>query len=240
MKFRDIELLSSYLDGQLSPSESARLESRLSSDPNLRAILDDLREARGLLRQLPARKAPRNFRLTREMVGLKPPLPRAYPTFRFATAVATLLLAITFGINAIGPSLASRAAAPAAEAVGMGGGGGGCAEPCGFEPSLQVPAATESPATEAPVEPPVAAPSLALVPTETPPAAADSVPQSGTPVAKEAPTEETMLFSEETQRAPAPTGILVPANWQIALGIIAAIGALILFLMRRAAMQRWK
>ena len=48
MNQRDLELLSSYLDGQLKPSDSARLEARLSTDPGLRAVLDDLRSARGL------------------------------------------------------------------------------------------------------------------------------------------------------------------------------------------------
>ena len=69
MNSRDLELLSSYLDGQLKPSESARLERRLASEPDLRSVLDDLRAARGLLRQLPVRKAPRNFTLTPKMVG---------------------------------------------------------------------------------------------------------------------------------------------------------------------------
>ena len=73
MNFRDVELLSSYLDGQLKLSDSARLERRLSLDPDLRAVLDDLRSARGLLRQLPMRKAPRNFTLTPKMVGKNPP-----------------------------------------------------------------------------------------------------------------------------------------------------------------------
>ena len=99
MKQRDLELLSSYLDGQLKPSDSARLEARLSSDPDLRSVLNDLRAARGLLRQLPMRKAPRNFTLTPKMVGKNPPLPRAYPAFRFVTALATLLLFFTVGLN---------------------------------------------------------------------------------------------------------------------------------------------
>ena len=58
---RDIEKLSSYLDGQLSPSDSARLESRISTDPELDSVLSDLRAARGILRKLPARKAPRTW-----------------------------------------------------------------------------------------------------------------------------------------------------------------------------------
>ena len=56
--FRDIEQLSSYLDGQLSPSESARLESRLASDPELASAFNDLRAARGILRKLPVAQSP--------------------------------------------------------------------------------------------------------------------------------------------------------------------------------------
>lgn len=92
MNKRDLELLSSYLDGELKPSDSTKLEARLTSDPELASVLNDLRAARTLLRKLPARKAPRNFTLTRKMVGQNPPLPRAYPIFRFATAAATLLV----------------------------------------------------------------------------------------------------------------------------------------------------
>ena len=86
--FREIEQLSSYLDGQLSSSESKRLEARIASDPELASAFNDLRAARGILRKLPARKAPRNFTLTRQMVGLKPPLPRSYSFFRFYHSAA--------------------------------------------------------------------------------------------------------------------------------------------------------
>src|SRR5512145_3577188 len=110
MNHRDLELLSSYLDGQLKPSDSARLEARLASDPDLRAVLSDLRSARGLLRQLPMRKAPRNFTLTPQMVGKNPPLPRTYPAFRFVTALATLLFFATMGANLLVPQMASQPA----------------------------------------------------------------------------------------------------------------------------------
>ena len=86
MNQRDIELLSSYLDGQLSSSDVNRLEIRIKTDPQLASVLTDLRATRSLLRKLPQRRAPRNFTLTRKMVGQNPPLPRAYPVFRFATA----------------------------------------------------------------------------------------------------------------------------------------------------------
>src|SRR5690242_9748759 len=117
MNQRDRELLSAYLDEQLNSSESARLESSLNSDPQLASVLNDLRATRSLLRKLPARRAPRNFTLTRKMVGQNPPLPRAYPIFRFATALATLLFIFSFGLNSI-----NRAAL--SPQFGMGGGGG--------------------------------------------------------------------------------------------------------------------
>ena len=148
MNDRDLELLSSYLDGQLTPSDSARLESRLKSDGGLASTLDDLRAARTLLRQLPKRRAPRNFTLTRKMVGLNPPLPRSYPAFRFATVVATLLFFFTFGINTFAPQLAQ---------ISPFGTGGGAPEIFSAAPAAATEApvfaeaaATEAPATEAP------------------------------------------------------------------------------------------
>jgi hypothetical protein len=247
MKFRDIELLSSYLDGHLSPSESARLETRLSSDPNLRAAIDDLREARGLLRKLPVRKAPRNFTLTRQMVGLKPPLPRAYPTFRFATALATLLFIVTFAVNALGSSLTYSAAAPA-PASESGGGGGPC-QACGGGPaeSLEAPAAeapTEAPAMEAPAatEAPPSAPSLAVMPTPTPALTSDSARQSETPTSKETATESATLnaMPQQSVQSRAPAQTLIPILWQVGLAIVALMSGLVALLMRRAAAQKWK
>src|SRR5512138_2426981 len=132
MKQRDLELLSSYLDGQLKPSDSARLEARLAADPSLRSVLDDLRAARGLLRKLPVRRAPRNFTLTPKMVGKNPPLPRAYPAFKFVTALAAVLLFFSLGANFLVPQMASSPLA-------YGKGGGGAPDVY----SAQAPAATE-------------------------------------------------------------------------------------------------
>jgi hypothetical protein len=128
MNFRDVELLSAYLDGRLKPSDAARLESRLSSDPALKATLEDLRQTRGLLRRLPQRRAPRDFRLTPKMAGVRPPEPRSYPVFRFATALAALLFVAAVALNALTPFAASHLTA-AAPAYGMGGGGYGGGAP---------------------------------------------------------------------------------------------------------------
>jgi len=229
MNQRDLELLSSYLDGQLKPSDSARLEARLASDPDLRAVLDDLRAARGLLRQLPMRKAPRNFTLTPKMVGKNPPLPRSYPAFRFVTALASLMLFFTLGLNFVVPQMAQ------APAFGMGG-GGGPPEVFSAEQAPAVPeaAATEAPATEAPAEEPSVL--MEPLPTATISPAADTAREAETPTDKQGVTSETDVLVEPQQPPLAPP---VPPSWQVVLAAIAVLGALGMVLMRQAAASRW-
>ena len=71
IKSQDWETLSAYLDGQLTPRELTHLETRLSSDPELRTALEELRQTRGVLRSLPKLRVPRNFTLSPEMVGIR-------------------------------------------------------------------------------------------------------------------------------------------------------------------------
>lgn len=94
ISMREWEALSAYLDEQLSAKERARLETRLNQAPELRSALEDLRRTRAVLRSQPRVRAPRNFTLTPDMVGLKSrPVRRApaYPFFRFASALAGVL-----------------------------------------------------------------------------------------------------------------------------------------------------
>jgi len=239
MNQRDLELLSAYLDGQLKPSESARLEARLNSDPQLASVLTDLRATRNLLRKLPARKAPRNFTLTRKMVGQNPPLSRAYPWFRFASALATLLLFFSFGVNTVGRQMASQA-----PGFGMGGGGGASEESTELFSAQEAPAAAPAAAaTEAPAE--TEAPLLEMVPmpTQMPTEAADAARIVDTPVAKNAGETENAVEqpdqfqAQQEAQSPAP---LVPSTWQIALAIIAIGGALFMGLVRLLSARRWK
>ena len=227
MNQRDLELLSSYLDGQLKPSDSARLEARLASDPGLRAVLDDLRAARGLLRQLPMRKAPRNFTLTPKMVGKNPPLPRSYPAFRFVTALASLMLFFTLGLNFVVPQMAQT------PAFGMGGGGAPEVFSAEQAPAVPEAAATEAPATEAPSI------LLAPAPTSTISPATDSAVREGeTPADKQGVTNESDVPAEPpAQRTAAPP---VPPMWQIVLAAIALLSALVMVVMRQAAASRWR
>jgi anti-sigma factor RsiW len=228
MNRRDIELLSSYLDGQLKPSDSARLEARIASDPGLRAVLNDLRSARGLLRQLPMRRAPRNFTLTPKMVGKNPPLPRSYTAFRFVTALASLMLFFTLGINFLAPQLASQSPAF--------GSGGGAPEVFSAEaPEAADQFATEAPAEEAPAE----EPSILLVPpsTETLPAA-DSAREIETPSEKEG--FEGNAPAQDVAPVPNPAPQPVPPVWQIVLAGIVLLGVLVMVAMRQVAASRWR
>ena len=258
MNFRDVEPLSTYLDGQLNPSDSARLESRLKTDPELAAVMDDLRAARSTLRQLPIRRAPRNFTLTPKMAGVKPPLPRAYPIFRFASVFAALLFFLSYATNLVAPRL-SAASAPYGYGVG-GGSGGGCGdeESCGDNPALQMPAAPQEPfaATEAPVateapllaeapattETPMATAALAMAPTqmaiaptEMPLTAEDSARVVETPSAKNGEPESTNGIPPEVQNE-----VPVSYIWLIGFAVVAVLSALVAYLLRLSAIRKWR
>lgn len=227
--FREIETLSTYLDGQLNESESKRLETRLTSDPELVSVLNDLRTTRSILRKLPTRKAPRNFTLTRKMVGLKPPLPRSYPIFRFSTAFATILLMLTFAANSIVPRIGFAGAAAPAYGYGGGGSGGGAESE---DPALQAAAATEAPAAAEEM-----APSAEMLPAPTledtqrevmPPESADQAP-------KEAEPESAL----QNQTSPANDAV-ISSIWQMVLAGIILLSGLIMWFMQKLASRKWQ
>jgi hypothetical protein len=255
MNRRDIELLSAYLDGELKPSDSAKLESRLTTDPELASALNDLRTTRTLLRKLPQRRAPRNFTLSRKMAGQNPPVQRVYPIFRFATAVATFLFFLSFAVNFMGRQVITSTS------FGRGGGGGEEIQSFAAEAPMEEPAATEAPAEEpaaampAPTEenasgdvssttvpfPTLIPQGTALPPTE------DSGLSNETAVAKAGETENVpapelgnaqanALQTSETRSAP----MLIPSVWQAGLAILALVGVIILSLLRFFSARQWK
>lgn len=115
---RDWELLSAYMDGQLSSSKRVQLESRMQTNPELRAALDELTQTRAMLRSLPRLKAPHSFKLTPEMVGQRQPK-HLYPFFQFASALSSLMLVLVLLSDFLGFGLSSpfgRMASQAPEA----------------------------------------------------------------------------------------------------------------------------
>lgn len=114
---RELETLSAYADGALTPAERRDIDARLAQDPALRQALQEIRATSALLRALPQVRPPRSFTLTAEMAGARSGWLR-YPMLQLATAVATLAFVITVGADVFGgvaSNAVMRAAAPAQE-----------------------------------------------------------------------------------------------------------------------------
>jgi hypothetical protein len=112
LSLRDVELLSAYLDGQLSESDLNTVERKLKTQPEWRLTLDELDQTRRVLRRAPRYRAPRSFALTPEMAA------KARRSFlsnliglRFSTALAVLSMIAVFVLEGA-PLLTNRAAAP--------------------------------------------------------------------------------------------------------------------------------
>ncbi len=231
--FRDLEQLSAYLDGQLSAVDSARLESQIESNPEVRGLLEELRRTRSVLRALPSRRAPRNFTLSPQMVGQKPPLPRSFPALRFATVLASILLLFSLATNVVAP-LAARQLAAAPAAYGLGGGpaasdntrpqsGGGCDGPdCPSEapaaPAVEMGLATPTPQLDNQQQ---------LAPQATQPALA-------------APKESGNQFAQPTRAAEPAAYRPIPGAWLIALAALVVLGLVTTWLVQYLAARKWR
>ena len=218
----DWEALSAYLDGQLSPRERARLETRLKTDVDLQQALQELRRTRAVLRNLPKLRAPRNYMLSPEMAGVRKEQPRVYPVFRFASLLASLLFVLLvagdylvaqrYATTAI--PLSQTAEAPLAlmeegsQGTPSGPLGGGLPEAAQEEPAAAD--TTASGITEEAEEAPVEA--LGIEPRPTGTAGADSreSPQVAAPEIGEAAPPDTTKMME-----PPPTEVLPAGEEQI-------------------------
>jgi hypothetical protein len=122
----DDELLSAYLDGQVSPDERGVVDAALAADPAVRARAADLRATVALLRALPQPAPRRTFILTPEQAATIRPvrvpwLTRLFPAVAVVSAVAAVLcLALIAGDLATGGFSTKKAvttARPAIESV---------------------------------------------------------------------------------------------------------------------------
>jgi hypothetical protein len=201
--------------------------------------MDDLRTARGLLRQLPQRRVPRNFTLTPKMAGLKAPEPRVYPVFRLATVLAALLFISTFVVNKFAPIETIHLSAAQAPINGLGGGCNNCS------PAEVAPAATEAPAQSfsAPAAPGAPAqPFAAPASTEALPSTQDNSRNSA-PSTQQITPKAAVPPPAINQPIPIPSEAPIPLRWQILIGMITVIcGAAAWFLRLRSEREfqkRW-
>ena len=111
LPLRDLELLSAYLDGELTPREADRLQARLDGEAGLRWALEELRRTVSVLRSLPEVRPPRSFTLTAEAAGSRARA-AAYPVLQLATALATLAFVAVVGLDALSSRATGVALAP--------------------------------------------------------------------------------------------------------------------------------
>ena len=120
------ELLTAYLDDILSPKDKQRFEQQLQSDEALRRDLEQQRNIKEAMAQLPRLRAPRSFTLDPSLYS-KPNPQRGlnlYPAVRTATVVAIFVFIALVSIDVLAPesgtisdiaSTSSNALAPASE-----------------------------------------------------------------------------------------------------------------------------
>ena len=107
---QDYELLSAYLDNQLTEAEHTALEARLQAEPDLRRELASLRQTRALVHQLPLLKAPRDFTLDASFARA----PRARRVLAFPAAFSALSAAAAVVLFLFGGYFLTRSSFQAA------------------------------------------------------------------------------------------------------------------------------
>jgi hypothetical protein len=113
MTWRDYELISAYLDNQLSSKDRALLEARLKTDSELRMELQEIGKTRLLVRRLPKLRAPHNYFVKADAIRVRPTL-RLAPVFGIVSALASVLLALVIFGSTFFSSSPQVAMAPAA------------------------------------------------------------------------------------------------------------------------------
>lgn len=99
---RELEQLNAYIDGELSPEDTLRLEQRLLDDEALQAELESLQATANLLGLLEPVRVPRNFTLDPEIYGKPQASDRGFwgwlarPALTAAGAIAAIVLVFGF------------------------------------------------------------------------------------------------------------------------------------------------
>lgn len=115
---RELEKLSAYIDGELQPRESRKLEARLKREPALREAYHELQLVAKSMRQLPQVRPPQSFTLSPEMVGV-PQRRTGYPVLRLATVVAAFAFVALIGVDIFSSSLRGGLPARALDQVAL-------------------------------------------------------------------------------------------------------------------------
>ena len=198
------ELLSAYIDGEVSASETLRVEEHLAGCQECQDELASLRSTVGLLRRLPELAVPRSFALSE--APQRRPTPTIVWTARLATSVAAVLLvALLLGdiVGLVGQQRQLEDAASRA-AVQAPGGPAPLAAARGI-PEAAAPELESAPALAAPPAPAAApAPAPSPAPAVSEPAQAFAPPAAPSPAAEAAPSVAAAAAPAAPAAAPGP------------------------------------
>lgn len=234
---RDLELISSFLDGTVTPKERRDFLSRLRQEPELRRAVAEIRMVREGLRDLPPIGVPRDFRITKDLLApLRPRQPQRSKYYTWGSAVAAMALALLFFLDLGSSSWLAAGSVPAALPVASDH------ETPGQAPSVMQaqPYSLASPAAPLPITSPLAAERLfnptpgseltpapeplmgGGVPPSPPNASSSPSPESSAPqteaenlqpsVAVPAPKNQTNLPAQPLPSSPRTWTSIVPAS----------------------------
>lgn len=115
LSFKDYQLLSTYMDGQLSTREKARVESMLAGDPDFKIAFDEFTRLKKMMKAMPKAKAPRNFTLSAAVAPQKPQRFFLAPALNYAALVTAIIFVFLFaGTRLALPFTTKQAEAPQA------------------------------------------------------------------------------------------------------------------------------
>ncbi len=121
LSFKDYQLLSAYMDGQLSTREKARVESMLAGDPDFKLAHDEFSRLKKMMKAMPQVKAPRNFTLSAAVAPQKPQRFFLAPALNYAALVTAILFVFLFAGSRLALPFATRQAdAPQAMVLSAG------------------------------------------------------------------------------------------------------------------------
>ncbi len=102
LSLRELQLLSAYLDGEISKKDQRHVERLLSDHPAATSSLEKLRQVKDVIKLLPIHKVPRNFTITTGEVS-RSLIPDLAGVLRYASAVSAVLLAVVLAFDFISP-----------------------------------------------------------------------------------------------------------------------------------------
>lgn len=224
---RDLELLSSYIDGQLSVDERREIERRLRAETPLSLAYDDLRATVQALRDLEPVRPPRSFTLDPAVVA-PPPQPAARwnlgRLLQVAGVFAAVLVAAIGTLSVLGGSMGAGAPVQQAASESAPAAAPMVAAAPTLAPMLtEAPLMAEAPmaAAEAPMATPdplaqarESAPAALEAPMEAAPEAADMAGGAAEPAAEMTENADVAAsaMTPEALALATPEAALAPAN----------------------------